>query len=209
MDVIDTISNRKKLLEGELGAMLSAYPGDDLDMMTALAGKIEHMCFRIGCPSSVKPMIKSIIGGRVKMWATGKNDHTGKGFDAKGSQLHKLNTGRVHRTMGKDEYMQGHFRWNERGYMVTRADRDFLQKFFIDGIKDGNSGTLCGIIVRSMSCYRISDNTTRVQMITPKNNEYAMYYYKDKDQLIANWKSGDIVGRDKGKVLKFINETVK
>lgn len=201
MDVLDTISNRRQLLENELAVMLNSYKGDNLETMVALADKIEHMCLRIGCPSSVKPMLNSIINGKIKMWASGLG--YGKLYE-KGNQIHGLNTGRIHRTWKKEDYEQGHFRWNHKGYMVTREDRDFLKLFFIDGIKQGGNGVLCGITPRAFNIYALSENTIRIEINTAKSNDYGMYYYKDKDQLIGNWLKNDVVGKDKETILRLI-----
>lgn len=208
MDVLDTISNRNVLIKGEVDLMVSCYKGDNLDVIAALGDKIMHMCLNIGCPSSVKPMLKSIINGKIKMWSIGNHYYNKDEFTHKGHQLHGYATGRVHRTLTKEDYVQGHFRWNHMGYMLHRSDRDFLNDFFFKSIRV-ESPNIGGITARHMVTNKVSDNLTRMAISTPKGNEYAIYYYKDSDTMFGNWKTEHFEGEEKAEILKLMEKTLR
>jgi len=203
MDALDLVSNQRQILATELELMLSCYSGSNYEIMAALADKIQHMCLNIGCPSSVKPMLQSMVNGRVKMWATGIGYYGSDKIKEKGTQLHGCSTGRIHRTWAKDEYVKGHFRWNHTAYMLLREDRDFLREFFFENKRVKKEG-ICGIVARYINPYRISENTIRIEIQSPKGNEYALYYYKDKDQLQANWLRENVEGVEKEKIINML-----
>ena len=203
MDALDLVSNQRQILATELELMLSCYKGSNYEIIAALAEKIQHMCLNIGCPSSVKPMLQSMVNGRVKMWGTGIGSFQAGKIREKGAQLHGCNTGRIHRTWEKDAYVKGHFRWNHTAYMLLREDRDFLREFFFENKRVKGEG-ICGVVARYINPYRISEYTIRIEIQTPKGNEYALYYYKDKNQLVANWLRGDVEGTEKENVIKML-----
>jgi hypothetical protein len=132
----------------------------DFDALEALVGKIEHMVFNIGCPISVDPMIQSIITRRLKHWQgsdsvetkdrknhTAYKDENGitrlktiitKGH-RKGKQLKTKAEKRV--VLQSFEYgatkrgaqghiLTGHFRWNNRGYILSRRATEILESFY-------------------------------------------------------------------------------
>jgi hypothetical protein len=133
---------------------------EEFDSMEALADKIEHMMLYIGCPNSVQPMLQSILTRKIKHWqgsdsvetkdrkthstyVDGKGQtrlktHITKGHK-KGKQLKTKDERRI--VLESFEYgvtkkgaqghiLTGHFRWNNRGYMLTRKVTDMLQDFY-------------------------------------------------------------------------------
>lgn len=204
MDTLDILSNRKALLEKETNLMLTCYAGENLEGMIALVDKIHHMCLNIGCPISVKPMLKSIISGKIKMW-TYYNRTSFEKMSERGHQLHGYNTGRIHRTWKKGEdYVQGHFRWNHIAYMMTRSDRDFLENFFFKGIRETGNNTVAGIQMRGMQGHVVSDNLFRLLIYDIRGNEYAAYYYVDDEKMVLNWRKQPVEGEEKEKILNLM-----
>lgn len=135
---------------------------EDYEAIEALADKIKHMTLRIGCPNSVAPMLESICTRKIKYWQAHDNietddrvEHrrveegdrllkkviTKRGFK-KGRQLKtKADLSIVANHDGhyhiprKQRILKGHFRWNNKGYMLSRRATDVLQiylnnKFF-------------------------------------------------------------------------------
>jgi hypothetical protein len=95
---------------------------------------MDYMCFQIGSPSSLEGFIASIVAGKVKRWSTGRYDyHSDKKYVKGGAQLKGLSLQHIHRICGKENgFVQGHFRWNFRGYMVDRATRDYISDFWFN-----------------------------------------------------------------------------
>lgn len=107
---------------------------DDFEAIQALTDKMMHMILNIGCPNSVVPMLESISERKIKHWV-GINTHHNNYSKGK-----KLNTkdciNRIRKT--KDEFddinkmvIKGHFRWNNRGYMLSRRATDLLALYLI------------------------------------------------------------------------------
>jgi len=125
---------------------------EDYEAIEALADKIEHMIFHIGCPNSVEPMLISICQRKIKHWQAhdnvetkdvteyrfnsetkeGRTVITKRGFK-KGRQLRtKADLSIVANTDGyshiprEKRIIKGHFRWNNRGYILSRKATDVL-----------------------------------------------------------------------------------
>lgn len=105
---------------------------EDFEAIEALAGKIEHMTLNIGCPNSVEPMLWSIAHRNVKRWSL---VHTPYNDFIKGRQLKSRDAlGRTrkeyHFEFQKDNTIaKGHFRWNNRGYILSRRCTDLLTEY--------------------------------------------------------------------------------
>lgn len=129
---------------------------EEFDAIEALADKIEHMIFNIGCPNSVQPMLHSIITRKIKHWQGSDSVETDdrtyfvpykdeqgqtrtrtlitKGH-RKGKQL-KTRSEKiiVKKSAGyygdKGIILTGHFRWNNRGYLLSRKATDMLEDYY-------------------------------------------------------------------------------
>ena len=128
---------------------------EDFEAIEALTDKIEHMTCIIGCPISVRPMLESIANRKIKHWQADDNIETknktefrfnkelgygkefiiGRAFK-KGRQLKSKND--IKKVYKHDGYnhipiekrvISGHFRWNNRGYILTRRATDLLLQF--------------------------------------------------------------------------------
>lgn len=114
---------------------------EDFDAIQALTGKIEHMILHIGCPGSVIPMIESIINRKIKYWQGDHLFYGGmdvKGWE-KGRQLKSKDEINIVRKAGESEQpnndkynfiIKGHFRWNNRGYILSRKATDLLAQYY-------------------------------------------------------------------------------
>lgn len=131
---------------------------DDFDALEALTDKISHMVYNIGCPSSVFPMIESIITRKLKHWQASDTIETddrtyhamvivdgkkkAKKFVTKGHRKGKQlktrsekiivlkSTCWMHQTKGS--ILTGHFRWNNRGYILSYRATDLLEIFYLN-----------------------------------------------------------------------------
>ena len=135
---------------------------DDFDAVEALSDKISHMIYNIGCPVSVEPMIQSIITRKVKHWQGSDSVETDDrkyhvsvvGADGitttkslitkghkKGKQLKSRDEKRiVWNSAGyygdKGIILSGHFRWNNRGYILSRRATDLLESFYLNNFDE-------------------------------------------------------------------------
>jgi len=131
---------------------------EDFEALEALTDKIDHMVNWIGCPCSVSPMIESILTRKLKHWQGSDSVETDdrkeyvrytdekgnvktkplviKGHK-KGKQL-KTRSEKiiVKKSSGyygdKGIILTGHFRWNNRGYILSRKATDLLNDFYIN-----------------------------------------------------------------------------
>lgn len=108
---------------------------EDYEGIEALVDKIEHMTLNIGCPSSVTPMLQSIVNRKIKHWQ-GEHMFYGnlyqKGWE-KGKQLKtkdNINFIRKHQEY-PNSVISGHFRWNNRGYLLSRTATDLIEQIFL------------------------------------------------------------------------------
>lgn len=128
---------------------------EDYEAIEALVGKIEHMTFSIGCPNSVLPMLRSICNRKIKYWQAGNNhetkDTTEYRFDEVSKRGHKVitkrgygkgrqlktkadlaiiaNTDGYYHIPREKRIIKGHFRWNNRGYLLSRKATDLLSLY--------------------------------------------------------------------------------
>lgn len=117
---------------------------DDFEAIQALTDKIKHMVLYIGCPNSVDPMIISICQRKIKHWQGETLFYGGmsdKGW-VKGKQLRTKDCENIVRKSGRCEDMPrlidsyiitGHFRWNNRGYILSRKATDLLKAYYSIG----------------------------------------------------------------------------
>lgn len=115
-----------KTIRNELESFLNGYDGAQLDVMSALVDKIEHMIWNIGSPVSIEPMLKSIANGNIKKWGVMYDKHYFKTV----KQLKGMHITEIQRKC--EDVMVGHFRWNHRGYMVDRYTRDYIFNFWFN-----------------------------------------------------------------------------
>jgi len=125
---------------------------EDYEAIEALADKIKHMTLSIGCPNSVEPMLQSICSRKIKYWQAHDNhetkDKTEYRFNTeinrgktvvikrgyrKGRQLRTkadlsiiANMDGYYHIPREQRILKGHFRWNNRGYMLSRRATDVL-----------------------------------------------------------------------------------
>lgn len=139
---------------------------EDFDALKALVGKIQHMIFNIGCPNSVEGMLRSIISRKIKHWQGSNSVETkdrktfstyvdDKGITrtkpliikghCKGKQLKTKGEKRVvlqsfeygSRKRGSQGHiLTGHFRWNNRSYLLSRRATDILENFYYDNFSE-------------------------------------------------------------------------
>lgn len=135
---------------------------DDFDAIEALSDKINHMTNNIGCPCSVEPMIQSIITRKLKHWQGSDSVETDdckfhvpivgtdgitrtKSFITKGHRKGKQLKTRsekiiVKKSVGyyKDKgiILSGHFRWNSRGYILSRRATDLLESYYLNNFDE-------------------------------------------------------------------------
>ena len=125
---------------------------EDYEAIEALVNKMEHMIFNIGSPNSVEPMLLSICSRKIKYWQAhdniemddrteyrfneetkhGETVVTKRGFK-KGRQLRTkadlsivANTDGYYHVPRDQRIIKGHFRWNNRGYILSRKATDIL-----------------------------------------------------------------------------------
>lgn len=131
---------------------------EDFEAIEALSDKINHMIFNIGCPVSVEPMIQSIISRKLKHWQGSDSVETDDRKDyvryvgedgitkaklvitkghRKGKQL-KTRSEKIIVKKSRSYYgnkgiiLTGHFRWNNRGYILSRRATDLLDTFYVN-----------------------------------------------------------------------------
>jgi len=132
---------------------------DDFDAIEALSDKIKHMTYNIGCPNSVAPMLESIITRKLKGWQGSDSVETDdrvyhvpyvgedgitrtKKLVTKGHKKGKQikSTAEKYIVLKSKDWMfhekgfiiRGHFRWNNRGYILSRRATDLLQDFYLN-----------------------------------------------------------------------------
>lgn len=127
---------------------------EDFEAIQALTNKMKHMILNIGCPNSVYPMLESICTRKLKRWQGNDVIQTDThvenvwvvdklttknvviGFK-KGKQL-KTNQQLARVKKSKGYYSEnglvlvGHFRWNNRGYILSRRCTEVLEQFILE-----------------------------------------------------------------------------
>lgn len=111
---------------------------EDFEAIQALTDKMKHMICNIGCPNSVIPMLESICTRKIKRWQAEPFFYGGmdkKGW-VKGKQLRSKDELNIVKKSSqyewkKDGIIVGHFRWNDRGYILSRRCSDLLQDYLV------------------------------------------------------------------------------
>lgn len=100
---------------------------EDFEAIQALTDKIKHMIINIGCPLSVGEMLVSICDRKIKYWQI-DGDNKGKQLKNKADRVRASNEWYYESDKGK-MVVKGHFRWNNRGYMLSRVATDVLRAY--------------------------------------------------------------------------------
>ena len=104
----------------------------DFEAIQALSDKMLWMATIIGCPTSIAPMLESIISRKVKHWInhnTYYNDYKrGKKLNTKDEINRAKKQGEF--AWQNDMVVKGHFRWNWKTYMLSRRATDLLEEWY-------------------------------------------------------------------------------
>jgi hypothetical protein len=233
MNAIELCANHILILKKELEGFIQEYNGDQPFLISALAEKIEHMCVQIGSPSSVMPMLKSIVNGKIKTWST-NYDNFGEKLNPR---MHRAELERKHcdlkhkqiegtkgdkeshwrRIVITENFIKGHFRWNHGGtYIANYHTRDYIKAYFIDKNVDAfiasstpKSKNFRLKMLRATASQN-SPNMYIVSVTTPKDNDYRFFYYVDKDLTTSNFGKLEDVTEDEITFVKdLINDKFK
>jgi hypothetical protein len=107
---------------------------EDFDAIEALSGKMYHMIMNIGCPSSIPSMLESICNRKIKHWVADRCFYGGdtffreKGTQIKSKAIH-CRVMKDRRTHNEKNIISGHFRWNNRGYILSRRATELLDDY--------------------------------------------------------------------------------
>lgn len=104
---------------------------DDFETIQALTDKIKHMMINIGCPLSVGDMLNSISQRKIKYWGSHWSyENHGKQLRTKADRVLVINERRFEKQDIKSRMVdKGHFRWNNRGYTLSRVATDLLSDY--------------------------------------------------------------------------------
>lgn len=176
-----------------LGEFISGYQGDNIEAISALADKIEHMCLYIGQPNCVRPMIERIVSGKQSTWGNRKVGRWGL-YDVPIKTppfIHNKARESVY-----DSLIKGHMRWNwGKAYTFTRSDRDYISEFFLGGKrgrKPSKKDTLSMTLnIVHHSVYKSTDvnhkiHTLYIEVVTSSGNQYRFVFYPDTQKLTWN-----------------------
>lgn len=110
----------------------------DYVAIEALADKMEHMILNIGCPLSVYDMLVSISQRKIKYWASHWSEDHGKQLRTKADRVKVINNCRyIGNKTKKNQPIKnlmvdkGHFRWNRKGYTLSRKATDILAFYIL------------------------------------------------------------------------------
>lgn len=109
---------------------------EDYAIIEILSDKMFHMILNIGSPMSVFDLLTSISERKIKHWQTNELFYGGDAkWKQKGYQLKtkdELNRSRRNNEYVKDvPYISGHFRWNNRGYVLSRVATDAIKDYLL------------------------------------------------------------------------------
>lgn len=104
MKAIEIYASHRELLAKELKDFVSSFTGND-PSIEALASKIDHMCNGIGSPASVMPMLAAILRGKK----------------------------RIKFPDYPDRNAVGHFRWDDRVYVISNEGLHHIRNFYFSG----------------------------------------------------------------------------
>ena len=209
MNAIDLVANHRSLLDKELEDFQAYYNGTQPELIAALANKIYHMCINIGSPSSVKPMLQSIVKGNLKRWGTPRNYHIGYVPMKLPKNMHIAEAERCFEYVTK----LGHFRWNfGRTYTANYETRNYIKAFFLDSsiereilIKDFHTKRKFRIPIISPRVFAW-DGVYAIEFKSPNGNEYRYCYYPDTDTVSCNFGGLDEVPKTEA---DWVRKTVK
>jgi hypothetical protein len=186
MQVLD-LWKYKSNIQSVLEAFVNQYNGDEIEPIKALADKIKHMTFRIGSPSSVASMLKSICSRKVKRYFKSVRCKKGYYYQHKSKayvKIPKYMSNNEAKARNIDEwgnhegdFLQGHFRWNYRAYMLTREHTDYINQFFF-GIEGLTINSNKPSFVQTYVVIK-HHNSYSVEITTPSGNQYRFVQYPD------------------------------
>ena len=228
MNAIETYANARNNISKQLHSFIANYKGKQIDELNALAEKIQHMCFNIGCPSSVMPMLQSIANGKIKHWV-------GRGSDAwlhddrlsHGKKVSQRNVHELWRKVGKTKYCnetnqmvyvernidKGHFRWNWTAYILDYETRDYINDFFFNNtIKQPEiKSSLRVDVVNYFPNKTEYDGYTTywVDVVTSSGNEYRYTFYPDIDRVVSNFDNGQCTAKETAWVISILRNKYK
>ncbi len=121
---VENFANHRKELEKELQLFVKGYTGKDTTGIIALSDKINIICNHRGSPSSVYPMLASIINGRVKKWSN-KYENNGKQLGLATQQ--EIGSEQLQHDRG---IIVGHFRTEGKGYILNEEQINYIKIFY-------------------------------------------------------------------------------
>lgn len=214
MNALELYTNHRVLLQKELEVFKLQYKGDQPELIEALADKIHHMCEQLGSPSSVLPMLKSIIKGKIKYWSHSWDDH-GRQLNPR---IHRAELERKHcdfkhnkiegtdgtedshykAELEQENFVKGHFRWNRgNGYIANFYTRDYIEAFYVNNNVNEFNETITlseggfRFQIASAQPVKHSENTYSVEIITLTGNDYRYHYYPKGDRVTTNFRNSE------------------
>jgi hypothetical protein len=181
MTALELFINHRRMLRDELNLFIEYYQGDQPEVISALASKIEYVCVDKGSPSSVPDMLKSIVKGKLKIWA----DYNDSYNIERGQQMNpRMNRAHLEKVLGKDNFLKGHFRWNFKVFVANYETRNYIEDFYIkknvekikrEHDKHLNTGKL-RVNVKHVRVYKNTDTQIVIDVKTTKDNEYRFFF---------------------------------
>ena len=181
MNALETFINHRQMLKDELSLFIEYYKGDQPEVITALASKIEYVCIDKGSPSSVPDMLKSIVKGKLKIWA----DYNDSFKIERGQQMNpRMNRAHLEKVLGKDNFVKGHFRWNFKAFIANYETRNYIEDFYIKNnveklkrkhAEDLNTGRL-RVTIKHVRVSKVTDTQIVINVKTTKDNDYRFFF---------------------------------
>lgn len=207
MKPLELISNYKLIIQAQLEKFVECYSGKQAFEISALAEKLDHMAFGIGSPSSIEPMLKSIISGKIKHWSTGIHGYSSANADSikpydNGAQIKGKHVAEMQRRWGKWKYQDGdndratklvdkgyvtgHFRWNYTAYKLDRETRDYIYNFWfneayvptVNHIPIRMKNLTHGIVSFEGGRIPFHDNPFKYDKLVVNTKDYRWVYYR-------------------------------
>jgi hypothetical protein len=207
MTALELFVNHRQMLRDELDLFIKYYKGDQPEVISALADKIEWICIEKGSPSSVIPMLKSIIKGKLKIWAEYSNSNYDRG-DQLNPRMHKAHLDRV---VGEGDYIKGHFRWNFRAYMANYETRNYIEDFYIkkdfQKLREESEKALdltkMRMSVKYARVWKNTDTQYVIDVTTHNNNDYR-YFFSTETGMQTNCGTKPLNDMEKKWVFKMV-----
>ena len=143
-------------------------------------------------------MLKSIIKGKIKYWSFGnhrinkgtqinprthfselKRNHCELKYNLKEGVSGNLDSHYKTEIVSKN-YIEGHFRWNEQAYLVSRQLRDYLENFYFGTnheINFDNEESKLRFNILNYTTSRLSESTYYLDVTTLNGNDYRYFYF--------------------------------